>query len=78
MIMTTNLAEDHGLAVLKEIYDRAPRRVPWRLVEDYYAILRQYQYEEDRDIPMNRLQALVSALSDSDTYDNDPGEGKAE
>jgi hypothetical protein len=73
----TNLAEDHGLAVLKEIYDRAPRRIPWRLVEEYYAILRQYQYEEDRDIPMSRLQALVSALSDSEAYDNESPEGGA-
>lgn len=71
MTMTTTTTEDHGLSVLKEIYDRSPRRIPWSLVESYYRILRHYQYEDDRDIPMNRLQALVSALSDSDTYDPD-------
>jgi hypothetical protein len=71
----TNHDEDHGLSVLNEIYDQQPRSIPLKLVQDFYALQRQHQYEEDREVPMAQIRSLISVAIEKDLSDvNDEGE----
>ncbi len=62
-----NHEEDPGVRVLNEIYDQQPRSVPLKLVQEFYALQRQYQYEEDREVPMAQIRSLVSVAIERDS-----------
>ena len=71
MTMTTTTTEDHGLLLSRKFMIDRRGAFPGassRATTGFFVIT---STKISRDIPMNRLQALVSALSDSDTYDTD-------
>lgn len=71
----TNHEEDPGLKVLNEIYDQQPRSVSLKLVQEFYALQRQHQYEEDREVPMAQIRSLVSVAIEKDLAEvSDEGE----
>ena len=64
-----NHEEDPGIRVLNEIYDQQPRSIPLKLVQEFYALQRLYQYEEDREVPMAQIRSLVSVAIEKDLVD---------
>jgi len=61
-----NSEEDHGLEVLREIYDQQPRSIPFRLVQEFYELEKRYQYEDDREVPTAMIRSLVSVAVERD------------
>jgi hypothetical protein len=64
-----NHEEDQGIRVLNEIYDQQPRSISLKLVQDFYTLQRQYQYEDDREVPMAQIRSLVSVAIEKDLVD---------
>ena len=64
-----NSEEDHGLAVLREIYDQQPRSIPFRLVQEFYELEKRYQFEGDREVPTAMIRSLVSVAVERDLTD---------
>jgi hypothetical protein len=55
------MSEDNGLDVLLDLLRDGSYAVPEALVAECYAVERQYQYDRDRDVPLNHLRRLVEA-----------------
>jgi len=69
----SNTEDDHGLAVLREIYDQSHRSVTFDLVHEFYELEKRYQYEEDREVPTAKIRSIVSVA-----VEHDLGGGNAE
>lgn len=53
--------EDTGLAVLMQLLREGNYALPEALVVECYVIEKQYQYDRDRDVPLNHIRRLVEA-----------------
>ena len=51
---------DEALEVLRQVYDEIRPDLPWDIVEQCYRIERNYQFHEDRDVRLSKLQRLVT------------------
>lgn len=52
---------DNALEVLRHLLREGSFALPETLVEECYAVERQYQYDRDRVVPLNHLRRLVEA-----------------
>jgi hypothetical protein len=53
--------DDNGLIVLLQLLREGNYALPEALVVECYTIEKQYQYDRDRDVPLNHLRRLVEA-----------------
>jgi hypothetical protein len=57
----TMTSEDNGLEVLMQLLREGNYALPERLVTECYGIEKQYQYDRDREVPLNHLRRLIEA-----------------
>ena len=55
------MSEDNALRILHELLDSGEYRVDGGLVRQCYEIQKQFQFDRDREIPLDRVRRLVEA-----------------
>lgn len=58
----TQMTNDEGLTVLRQVYDQMNSTLPWSLIETCYRIQLKHQFESDREIAVSQIKQAVSEV----------------
>ena len=62
---------DEALQVLRQKYEEVDPDFPFALVKSCYSIERKFQYEREREVPLNEIRAQVTVVVENSMKESD-------